>query len=123
MLPQRQERCPLRSTACFATEHLMHGGTAWIDLSVLLYPLLPIAVILSCLCCHLLSALSHAPACNILVHGRWLRKEKQRKLAERGTDQGSSEPSPASLPQWSNGYTSGRLTSSLKNSSNAVMRM
>ena len=54
----------------------------------------------------------------------WLRKEKGRKLANRASGKGAKPASAAaSLPQWSNGYSSGRLTSSLKDSSNAVMRM
>ena len=56
---------------------------------------------------------------------RWLRKEKQRKLAERAaaTDSSDAGRPVMVLPQWSNGYVSGRLTSSLKDSTNAVMRL
>ncbi|KAK9802674.1 hypothetical protein WJX73_004373 [Symbiochloris irregularis] len=57
---------------------------------------------------------------------RWLRKGKQqRKQAEQqaGVKQHPEARPVSALPQWSNGYAPGRLTSSLKDSSNAVMRM
>ena len=56
---------------------------------------------------------------------RWLRQEKKEKLIRKAAGLGSSSQKPGDsiLPQWNNGFISGRMTSSLKDSSNAVMRM
>ena len=56
---------------------------------------------------------------------RWLRKDKELRLEEQkmqrsGKDAKSEKPSMAT---WSNGWTAGRMTASMKDSSNAVMRM
>ena len=56
--------------------------------------------------------------------GRWLREEKRirKQIQEQQAGSAGVKKQPAPV-QWSNGYTSGRMTSSLKDSSNAVMRM
>ena len=61
----------------------------------------------------------------ILHTCRWLRKDKELRLEEQkmrrsGKDAKSEKPSMAT---WSNGWTAGRMTASMKDSSNAVMRM
>lgn len=56
---------------------------------------------------------------------RWLREEKRiRKQAidKQQADGMDAKKKPA-MAAWSNGWVSGRMTSSLKDSSNAVMRM
>ena len=52
---------------------------------------------------------------------RWLREEARKDAAEGS----GAKPKNAEmvLAEWSNGYSSGRMTSSLRHSSNAVMRM
>jgi CCR4-NOT complex subunit CAF16 len=69
-----------------------------------------------------------------LVEG-WLRVEKEERLASKMEVDGDSKNggdddnplndkgSAMDMPGWSNGYSAGRLTSSMKLSSNAVMRM
>jgi hypothetical protein len=56
--------------------------------------------------------------------GRWLREEKQlRKVAIANKEaNGQSKPS-VKMASWSNGWAPGRMTSTLKDSSNAVLRM
>ena len=57
---------------------------------------------------------------------RWLREEKEhRRLAAKEQQEQLSNGAgkKPEVAAWSNGWTSGRMTSSLKNSSNAVMRM
>ena len=56
---------------------------------------------------------------------RWLRKDKEVRLKEQKT-QSSKEGSGQKAPQmaaWSNGWAAGRMTSSIKDSINAVMRI
>ena len=48
-----------------------------------------------------------------------MRLEEQ-KMQRSGKDTKSEKPSMAT---WSNGWTAGRMTASMKDSSNAVMRM
>lgn len=69
-----------------------------------------------------------------LVEG-WLRVEKEERLASKmeidgdknknnnGDNPLDDKGSAMDMPGWSNGYSAGRLTSSMKLSSNAVMRM
>ncbi|EFN52379.1 hypothetical protein CHLNCDRAFT_26750, partial [Chlorella variabilis] len=56
---------------------------------------------------------------------RWLREEQRQRLAEvaAGKGSGAEGGDKLELASWNNGWASGRLTSSLKLSSNAVMRM
>ncbi len=66
-----------------------------------------------------------ALATDFLHTGRWLRKDKELRLEEQkvqrsGKDAKSEKPGMAT---WSNGWTAGRMTASMKDSSNAVMRM
>ena len=70
---------------------------------------------------------AHGSACaRETLHGRrWLRKDKDLRLEEQkmqrsGKDAKNKTPSMAT---WSNGWTAGRMTASMKDSSNAVMRM
>ncbi|KAK9909943.1 hypothetical protein WJX75_009834 [Coccomyxa subellipsoidea] len=55
---------------------------------------------------------------------KWLREEKQlRKVAIANKEaNGQSKPS-VKMASWSNGWAPGRMTSTLKDSSNAVLRM
>ncbi len=56
---------------------------------------------------------------------RWLRKDKEERLQEQksqSSEKGSGQKAPPAAV-WSNGWAAGRMTSSMKNSSNAVMRM
>ena len=57
---------------------------------------------------------------------RWLREEAAVHAAEeeRKAKEGGGEAAPAApLPTWSNGWAAGRMTSTLKGASNAVLRM
>ncbi len=61
---------------------------------------------------------------------RWLREEQavhaaavEEELKRRGLEGEGASGAPAALPSWSNGWAAGRMTSTMKNSSNAVMRM
>ena len=55
---------------------------------------------------------------------RWLREEKElRRQAAKDQQLSNGAGKKPEMAAWSNGWTSGRMTSSLKNSSNAVMRM
>ena len=58
---------------------------------------------------------------------RWLREEKaQRKAAKaQQEEQGSSREAKhgMQMAEWSNGWAPGRMTASLRDSSNTVMRM
>ena len=52
---------------------------------------------------------------------RWLREEKRlRKQSEQKQTNGSNK---IDLAQWSNGWAPGRMTASIRDSSNTVMRM
>jgi len=62
---------------------------------------------------------------------RWLREEaavheaeeaKRAAAAAAGGEGGAGAP-PAALPSWSNGWAAGRMTSTMKGASNAVLRM
>lgn len=56
---------------------------------------------------------------------RWLRKDKEMKLQEqknKSSDK-SSAKKLSGMAEWSNGWAAGRMTASIKDSSNAVMRM
>ena len=56
---------------------------------------------------------------------RWLRKDKEVRLQEQrsqDSEKGSAQKAPPAAI-WSNGWAAGRMTSSMKDSSNAVMRM
>jgi CCR4-NOT complex subunit CAF16 len=57
----------------------------------------------------------------------WLREEaaawEAAQQAQAGGSEGGKASAAAALPTWSNGWAAGRMTSTLKNSSNAVMRM
>ena len=56
---------------------------------------------------------------------RWLRKDKElrlQKLKTQSSDKTSGQKQAAAAT-WSNGWAAGRMTSSIKDSSNAVMRM
>ena len=56
---------------------------------------------------------------------RWLRKDKEIKLQEQKNQSSdkSSAKKPSGMAEWSNGWAAGRMTASIKDSSNAVMRM
>ena len=61
---------------------------------------------------------------------RWLREEAaahaaavEAELAAKGVEGSGVPGAPAALPSWSNGWAAGRMTSTIKNASNAVMRM
>ena len=59
---------------------------------------------------------------------RWLREEAadSKAAAKKRRDQGEEKTEDAGrieMAVWSNGWAAGRLTSTLKDSSNAVMRM
>ena len=56
---------------------------------------------------------------------KWLRAEQARQRQQRKADAeaGRKGGRRDDLPVWNNGWAAGRLTSSLKLSSNAVMRM
>lgn len=57
---------------------------------------------------------------------RWLREEQRQRLEQQAQHKeqgGSGADTDIHLATWNNGYSAGRLTSSLKLSSNAVMRM
>ena len=56
---------------------------------------------------------------------RWLRKDKEVKLQEQKNQSSdkSSAKKPSGMAEWSNGWAAGRMTASIKDSSNAVMRM
>ena len=62
-----------------------------------------------------------------LVEG-WLREERDRRMGARANDTGRIEylgdrgSAADALAEWNNGWKAGRMTSSLKQSSNAVMR-
>jgi CCR4-NOT complex subunit CAF16 len=53
----------------------------------------------------------------------WLREEAQAAAEAAAGKAAGGAGGPSSLPTWSNGWASGRMTSTLKNASNAVMRM
>ena len=54
---------------------------------------------------------------------RWLREEKrERKLAAR-KETSDKDTNKIDLAQWSNGWAPGRMTASIRDSSNTVMRM
>ena len=54
---------------------------------------------------------------------RWLREEKrQRKQLSVGA-KGKDASNKIDLAQWSNGWAPGRMTASIRDSSNTVMRM
>ena len=54
---------------------------------------------------------------------RWLREEKrERKLAAR-KQTSDKDTNKIDLAQWSNGWAPGRMTASIRDSSNTVMRM
>lgn len=56
---------------------------------------------------------------------RWLRKDKEIHLQEQkslSSEKGSAQKAPPQAA-WSNGWAAGRMTASMKDSSNAVMRM
>ena len=53
---------------------------------------------------------------------RWLRKDKEMRLEEQKSGKGSAQKAPPTAV-WSNGWAAGRMTASMKDSSNAVMRM
>lgn len=52
---------------------------------------------------------------------KWLRSEEKERVPVTAFDQDNG--SEMNMPGWRNGYSAGRLTSSMKLSSNAVMRM
>ena len=61
---------------------------------------------------------------------RWLREEAaahaaavEAELAAKGVEGSGVPGAPAALPSWSNGWAAGRMTSTIQNASNAVMRM
>lgn len=56
---------------------------------------------------------------------RWLREEqRQRQAAAAAKPEGGKEGGEAlELASWNNGWAAGRLASSIKHASNAVMRM
>jgi hypothetical protein len=56
---------------------------------------------------------------------RWLREEKRirKEATEQQQVDGMDAKKKPAVAAWSNGWASGRMTSSLKDSSNAVMRM
>ena len=54
---------------------------------------------------------------------RWLREETKHKSKAPSAADGGKADAEMVLAEWSNGYAPGRMTSSLKHSSNAVMRM
>ena len=54
---------------------------------------------------------------------RWLREEKrERKLTAR-KQTSDKDTNKIDLAQWSNGWAPGRMTASIRDSSNTVMRM
>ncbi len=58
------------------------------------------------------------------MFGRWLREEKQLRRIASASKEGKGGDKPSlKLASWSNGWAPGRLTSTLKDSSNAVLRM
>jgi hypothetical protein len=61
---------------------------------------------------------------------RWLRQEQQERLAaeaaedmQAGQQAGGKGQDMPQLASWNNGWAAGRLASSIKHASNAVMRM
>lgn len=61
--------------------------------------------------------------CLMLHVYRWLREEKrQRKQLSNGL-KGKNASNKIDLAQWSNGWAPGRMTASIRDSSNTVMRM
>ncbi len=58
---------------------------------------------------------------------RWLRREKEERQArheeEAAQVEGGRGGEDLSMASWNNGWAAGRLTASIKLSSNAVMRM
>ncbi len=55
---------------------------------------------------------------------RWLREElAQRKAARKAATKGAGAGAKPDVATWSNGWAAGRMTSSLRDASNAVMRM
>lgn len=54
---------------------------------------------------------------------RWLRVEQTKQRARRAKAAAEPKVKVEELPVWSNGWAAGRLTSTMKDSSNAVMRM
>jgi len=57
-----------------------------------------------------------------LLAARWLREEKELRKTTKANEQGKGVEKPKAA-SWSNGWASGRMTSTLKDSSNAVLRM
>ena len=53
---------------------------------------------------------------------RWLRLELKEKKAKEQKDW-SPDKQDVNMAEWSNGWAAGRMTSTLRDSSNAVMRM
>lgn len=58
----------------------------------------------------------------ILLAARWLREEKELRKTAKANEQGKGVEKPK-VATWSNGWAPGRMTSTLKDSSNAVLRM
>jgi CCR4-NOT complex subunit CAF16 len=55
---------------------------------------------------------------------RWLRAEKlERQKRNADKPEASPKTDKTALPEWNNGWAPGRLASSIKHASNAVMRM
>ncbi len=56
--------------------------------------------------------------------GRWLRAElAQRKAARKSAVAGGAASAKPDAATWSNGWAAGRMTSTLRDASNAVLRM
>ncbi|BDA42554.1 ABC transporter I family member 20 [Coccomyxa sp. Obi] len=55
---------------------------------------------------------------------KWLREEKHlRKVTKASTETEGKDKKSLKVASWSNGWAAGRMTSTLKDSSNAVLRM
>lgn len=54
---------------------------------------------------------------------RWLREEKKQRKQSARDQAGSAKANKIELADWSNGWAPGRMTASIRDSSNTVMRM
>ena len=54
---------------------------------------------------------------------RWLRAEKRERQQQSNGIKDNDASNKIDLAQWSNGWAPGRMTASIRDSSNTVMRM
>lgn len=60
---------------------------------------------------------------SVLHMCRWLREEKRQRKQHSNGAKGKVASNKLDLAQWSNGWAPGRMTASIRDSSNTVMRM